>query len=587
MSKKPPKPPKNPIKDRLDKAEKVELRVIEGGGAGEAVADRDGGTRENTGGAREVVLDGPSPEDIELVRKCAELDQNDRDNGRRLVTWFGDDLIYVVGLGWLTWRGTHWQRDEGELQARLKAQNLVDKIKLEVPFIEATEGQKRLIAAADAAAKKSADDLTTEDTLLIAKATKARDQVMKKKTARRTFAVSSGNIAKTNGMLAQAASLLAIDHDRLDTDRMAINLQNGTLKITRLKDGTLEDGGPQLYTAGIGFVPHSRADLITKRADTSYDPYANCPMFMAFLERAQPDAEIRLFLQVFHGYALLGGNDEQKVIFHYGTGANGKTVFIETLGRLYGQYRAVVSPDTITGDSSRGGQQASPDIARLFNARIATIEELARGTPLRENLLKAISGGTKMVARFLLKEMFEFDPLFTAVMSGNDMPEISGTDHGIWRRLLLMHWSVVIPDAEQIPLGTMLERLDIERPGILNWLLDGVRLYFEHGLSKFIPASVSKFANEYRADKDPVGQFVAACVKRTPGPMVQAKDMFKAYQDWSEYNGMKPWQQKAFGTRMSALQFDKKRGRIYEYLDCELHDVPYPDPPPQENFYNR
>lgn len=572
MSKKTPKRPqtdKNPIKDQIDNGERVSLEVIEGG-------------RQDAPEDPALILDdderepeGLSPKELELVRICAGLDQNDRDNARRLVEWYGDDLVYVIGLGWLTWRGSHWQRDEGELQARLKAQSLVDKIKLEVPFIFPTKAQEFLLAAADDVAKKATDDLTPEDNKLLAKAAKALDQIGKKKTARRTFAVSSGNSQKTGAMLTQAQSLQAIDQDLLDADRMAINVKNGTLKIAKVRDGTDKEG-KVIFSASVKFEDHARGDMNTKMADVIYDPKATCPQFMDFLHQMQPETEMQLLMQVFHGYMILAGNDEQKIIFHYGSGANGKTIFIETIGRLLGDYRSVVSPDTITGDGTRGGQQASPDLARLFNARVATIEELPRGAPLKESLIKSLSGGTRILARFLLKENFEFEPLFTAVMTGNDLPEISGTDNGIWRRLLLVKWPITIPDAEQVPFGVLLARFDEERTGILNWLLDGICLYLEGGLAKYVPPSVSKFTDEYRADKDPVGQFVDACVNRDPDNKVQAKDMFKAYQDWSEHNGMKPWQQKAFGTQMNKLEFKKQRGRVYFYLDCALHDVPEP-----------
>jgi putative DNA primase/helicase len=151
---------------------------------------------------------------------------------------------------------------------------------------------------------------------------------------------------------------------------------------------------------------------------------------------------MRLFIQIFHAYALLiGGNDEQKLVFHYGTGANGKSAFMEAIGRMAGSYRAVVSPDTITGDGQRDGSKANSDIARLHSARFVTVEELQRGVPLKEGLIKSLTGGTRQVARFLQKENFEFDPIFTAVMSGNDMPTVSGTDYGIWRRLLIVKWA--------------------------------------------------------------------------------------------------------------------------------------------------
>ena len=133
------------------------------------------------------------------------------------------------------------------------------------------------------------------------------------------------------------------------------------------------------------------------------------------------------------GYALLlGGNDEQKLVFHYGTGANGKSAFLEALGRMAGSYRAVVSPDTLTGDSQRDGSKANSDIARLHSARLVTVEELPRGVQLKEGLIKSLTGGTRQVARFLQKEIFEFDPVFTAVMSGNDMP--SGSRGSMHRR---------------------------------------------------------------------------------------------------------------------------------------------------------
>src|SRR5690606_16862607 len=198
--------------------------------------------------------------------------------------------------------------------------------------------------------------------------------------------------------------------------------------------------------------------------DVDYDPDATCPFFESFLTKLQPDRRMQIFLQVFHAYALLiGGNDDQKVVYHYGTGANGKSAFIEVLGRLAGSYRTVVAPETITGENQRAGQQASPDIARLHNARLATIEELPKNAPLKEELIKALSGGTKMTARFLQKEIFEFEPIFTPILTGNFKPSISGSDYGIWRRVLIVLWGVTIPEGERMTPSRLAEKLDSER----------------------------------------------------------------------------------------------------------------------------
>lgn len=285
---------------------------------------------------------------------------------------------------------------------------------------------------------------------------------------------------------------------------------------------------------------------------------------------------------MFHAYALLlGGNDEQRLVFHFGTGANGKSAFMEALGRMAGGYRAVVSPDTITGDQQRDGSKANSDIARLHSTRFVTIEELPRGTPLKENLIKALTGGTRMVARFLQKEIFEFDPVFTAVMSGNDMPTVSGTDYGIWRRLLIVQWGVTIPEGQRIPFGQLMARFDAERAGILNWLIEGALRYLNEGLVGFIPAEVLAFTDDYREERDHIGVFVTACVRQAEGGKVTAGEMFKAYTDWCEVNGLKPWTQTSFGTRMNALGIKKERGRTIRYLDVVLGDVPSKYDPPE------
>jgi putative DNA primase/helicase len=227
---------------------------------------------------------------------------------------------------------------------------------------------------------------------------------------------------------------------------------------------------------------------------------------------------MRLFLQVMHAYALLiGGNDEQKLVFHYGTGANGKSAFMEAIGRMAGTYRAVVSPDTITGDVQRDGSKANSDIARLHSTRLATIEELPRGVPLKEGLIKALTGGTRMVARFLQKEIFEFDPIFTAVLSGNDMPTVSAP-------------TTASGGAADRPMGRDDRRgrphpvrradEDVRRRARRHpQLADRGRAALpQRGPAPFIPAAVTEFTDEYREERDNVGVSPRATSSRRWAP---------------------------------------------------------------------
>lgn len=515
--------------------------------------------------------DGLDPILIETLRECAALDPNDRDNGRRLVLHYGGNLAYVQGMGWLVWEGKFWQRDDGELAARLMAQNLVDLIKLEKEFIDYTPAQERLLEAAKPKRKIAPEERSQADKELIVNADQAIKQRATKRAQRVKHAISSGNAGKTAAMLQQAASHRSLEADRLDSDRMRFNVRNGTLVFWREPDPDGPAEGDQMI-GRYKFVPHQRGDMITKMADVDYDPDAKCPFFETeFLAKLQPDRRMQIFLQVFHAYALLiGGNDEQKVVYHYGTGANGKSAFVEVLGRMAGTYRTVVAPETITGDGQRAGQQASPDIARLHNARLATIEELPRNAPLKEELIKALSGGTKMTARFLQKEIFEFEPIFTPILTGNFKPSISGSDYGIWRRVLIVLWGVTIPEGERMTPSRLAEKLDSERSGILNWLLDGLVTYLGAGLTGFIPEEVTDFTKEYRNDRDNVGVFADQCITREEGKTMQAGPLFKLYEEWCGLNGVTAAKQRSFGDRLGELGFKKITGRTYVYQDIKV-----------------
>ncbi|MCB9993104.1 MAG: hypothetical protein H6873_05555 [Hyphomicrobiaceae bacterium] len=512
------------------------------------------------------------PADWDRLKRCAGLDQNDRDNARRLDEWSGENLMFVQGHQWLVWTGTHWKRDEGSLVVARLAQDLVDRIKLEPLAIFPVGENKKLLASADAALEKDPDARTPEEVRLIRLGEEIRASLKKQRQQRRNFAVSSGNATRTAAMLKQAESQKAVDQDRLDADPMAFNVLNGTLEFARIEDAENPDPDSVRLKGAVLFRAHRREDLMTKCAAVAYEPGADCPQFNAFLARVVPKPHMRRFLQVFWGYCLMGGNGEQKLLYNYGSGANGKSLMVDSLRELLGDYAATVSSETISGEGQRQSQQASPDLARLFNVRLASIDELPRGTPLKESFVKQVSGGTPILARHLLKEFFEFTPQFVPVMTGNDMPEIFGTDDGIWRRLLLMHWDVRIPDEEQVPLDEMKARFAAERPGILNWLIGGALEWLGTGLTPHIPAEVIQFVDEYRKDKDLVGEFAKVCLEPMPGNREPAKALYDNFVLWCEHNALRPFKQTYFGTRMGQLGWAKERSSTVFYTDCRLRD---------------
>ncbi len=508
----------------------------------------------------------------EIARFCALLDQNDRDNGRRLIAWFGHGLCYVTGLGWLVWRGTHWQRDEADLEVRYLAQTIVDKIKIEAFEIEASEGEKGVFRAFDKLLdSKKEEDWSAADKGLKTKVEAIRKKLSEKRSKRKNWAVTSGNANKTSAMLTQAQSLKSTAIERLDADAMLFNCHNATLRFRRELDPERPEGSER-WVGEVDVLEHERDHMITKLAEVDYDPDATCPYFLdTFLSKVMPVERDRIYLQVITAYALLiAGNDAQRMVYHYGRGANGKSAFIELIGRLAGSYRSIASPETVTGEGQRQGQQANPDIARLHNTRLVTIEELPKHMPLREELVKALTGGTKILARFLNKDFFEFMPVFVPVLSGNSKPAINGADYGIWRRLLPVLWGVTIPEEERVAPSLLAERLDAERSGILNWLIDGLKLYLKHGLDPFIPPNVHEFWQDYREERDNVGVFLEVALVPEEGGQVKAGAIYKAYTDWCEVNALRPASQRSFGDSLGERGLKKKRGNYVMYLDVRL-----------------
>jgi putative DNA primase/helicase len=179
----------------------------------------------------------------------------------------------------------------------------------------------------------------------------------------------------------------------------------------------------------------------------------------------------------------------------YGSGANGKSTFLNTLMRILGDYAIAASTETFM---KKNGEQISNDIARLRGTRFVTTAEAEQGKRLSEPLIKQITGNDAMTARFLYGEFFDFVPTFKIFMATNHKPMIKGTDHGIWRRIKLIPFTTTIRAEKQDK--HLEEKLIREGPGILNWLIEGVKRWFAEGLVP--PAEINGATEEYRNEMD-------------------------------------------------------------------------------------
>jgi putative DNA primase/helicase len=516
---------------------------------------------------------GPSDQeadgvDMRVVERCAKLDQSDTDNGRRLIEHFGADLV-VMAQGeiedgaWLAWDGRYWDLYNGVARANIMAQMIGGRIGLETRYLQQTPAEARVIEEAD---NLSADDESDAAKAARRAAAAAEKALEKRRLARWRFAVSSKNSARLAGMLKTAASHLRREPGGFNADSMLIVTQNATLRVI-----VEEIGGGKKYVRLDVRRGFSREDYATGLVPCDFDLMAKAAKWDAFLLRCLPSADMRRTVRQYAGLGLVG-TLLQKLMFHHGFGANGKSVFLAVISGVIGKSYGVSLPkETILGRGERGAGQASPDIVRLFGKRFVRIDELKEDEALREDLVKRLTGGDEMAVRNLFEGYFDFANRATPHMSGNGFPKIDGTDNGIWRRMLVVHWSVTIPPEERREFDGFVAELLEERSGILNWLLDGVLDYLEHGL--FIAPEIAAATSKYQEEMNPIGEFIKDCVEAHEGERVAASTAYQAYVSWSMANAKRAKTQTAFGREMAKL-FRRDNDRARSYLDCRLHDVP-------------
>lgn len=425
--------------------------------------------------------------------KLSQKLRNDSGNAERFCGRNGRDFAYVDELGWLFWTGSHWSVSEGLSRARLAAADTARKIFHEVAVLQALEPER---------AKKLAE-----------------------------WALESGNARRLAGMLSLSEPRLWRRTEELDADPYLLNCQNGTLELPR------DPAKP------VRLRRHSRRDLITKVLPIGFDPEAGCPQFRAFLDRVLPDRDVQCWLQRFFGYALTGAADEHVFVMMLGDGRNGKGTLIRLMTWLEGDYAVSISFASLAADDRRRGGEASPDVARLAGARLVTAREPKKGVQFDDGRMKELTGEDRQVARHLNRPPFEFTPQFKLMIEANNLPRVNDRSVGFWERLRLVRFDVVIPEGERDPaLGA---KLKTEGPGVLNWALDGFRLWREGGLPA--PAAIRAATQKYREGSDLFGTFLAGATVRNATGSVPTKMLYACYLGFAEHMDMRPMSLTKFG----------------------------------------
>jgi putative DNA primase/helicase len=507
-------------------------------------------------------FDGVAPADDAsvdwgLVRRCASEPQNDIGNARRLLHRHGRDLLHIQRVGWHAWDGRRFVEDLDDQISRRFAHETAEMILYESYVIDPTEHEQARIDAGEAAERAIGNAEKGERQALqraIEKAEVAKKAVQSRRANRLRFANSSGNKGKLDGMLAELLPMRSRAMADMNRDAFAFNVQNGTLRFYETEEEDLECPDPEVKRMKtvwkVRLDPHRREDQITKLAEVEWDPNARPAAFLEFIRRIQPKREIRAYLRRLFGYGILGTSREQMFAIFHGEGANGKSTLVDIICRIMGDYSTTLPIASLVGDASRRGAEATPDLARLPDARFVRASEPKENMPLNEDVIKLMTSGEPIPVRRLNKEFFDVLPVFTLVISANRKPDIRGDNDGIWRRVHLVPFDVQIPVEERDKdLGA---KLWDERSGILAWLVAGALDYLNSkGLQP--PAEVNEATQEYRDDSDVISAFIRGALEVTHSPHDSCLpgELSQAFQVYCQQEALTPWKDSTFNRRFA------------------------------------
>lgn len=454
-------------------------------------------------------------------------DRTDLGNAERFVALHGAEIRYCEKAGgWFFWDGMRWAPD---LKSRVK--NLL---------IAVTKDLRT-----DAMAEDDPD--ARKDAL------RWCDRSQSASGLRDTISIASGLPG------------VAVTVDEFDQNVYLLNTRTG---IVDTRNGSVS--------------PHDSALLITKFIDIEYRDDAECPRFLEFLGQIMPDPEVQEFLWRFAGYCLTADTREQCFVFLHGGGQNGKSSLVWLLNNVLGSYAKTMEMETLM--DMKGGMDAGKlsTLAELMGSRMVLASEPEEGAWLNEKIIKRLTGGESIRAKFMHSNTFEFEPTFKILISSNPKPRVKGTDHAIWRRIRLVPFEQRFDGAREVK-NLKESILADEAAGILRWMVLGCTRWFKDGLTK--PAAVVMATDDLRQENDLVGQFLEQRTQPNPMGSIRMSRLYAAYKAWCDSNGFHATTSAVLGKRLKTIWEEKGLTRTEDpsskektFHGYELAEPGYSDP---------
>jgi P4 family phage/plasmid primase-like protien len=503
--------------------------AVDGDGAWDEEVDEgdDGGEGDERGG------DGSSSTGLSVdEQEPAMRPRTDIGNAERLALRYGGpdgEAIYVPEIGWYAWNGIRWKRD-------------MDKgiMRMAINTVRAIYREAQLLPTAAAREEHG-------------------DHAMKSE---------SGTHLREMVHIAETQTAFIVQREQLDADPWLICCVNGVIDV---RTGKL--------------TAHRKDAYITKAVPVVYDPDIDCSKVMQFLDAVTDgDEEYRDFILRAIGYALTGDVSEEVMFLVYGGTETGKSTFLVAMKALFADYCITIPHDTLLARKNTGAIRN--DIAMLRGARMAISSELKRGAVLDEDMVKRLTGGDQVTARFLNKEFFEFKNTAKFFITANDSPKLDVGDDATMRRILRLPF-----DHRMTPRDPNIKKWMATAEASMQWLalaVRGAQDWLGQGAQSAVagmtigglrpPECVIESTNAYKEESDPIAEFVRDCCVVGGDSHVYAGELYQAYVKYASGSGMSKQEMMtstAFGRKL-ADRFEKKhtvRGALYHGIGLLIEDV--------------
>lgn len=443
----------------------------------------------------------------------------DMGNRDRFIEMFGDDYRYVVGAGWHKWADDGWHKVD-ELVPHRDAQQVPEVIRTEAEAI---------------------GDMTTRNRFL-------------------KWAKDSESSGKIGAILTMAKGHETIKRtmDDFDNNPYALACSNG---MVDLRDGSIR--------------PFTRDDLFTRNTKVVYDDSYTLKKWDEFIKVVTDgDNELAEYLQMSAGYSLTGLISEESFFIISGMRQTGKSTFVTAFEGCMGTYADVASADVFM---KRYGKDAPrEELVKFAGSRLITVEEIPEGERFDDALLKRITGGSRLSARYLYQEMFTYVPQFKIWMATNYDPITS--DPGMYRRIKRISFDTPVPEEKKDPtLKTVLRDRSTGARAVLKWAVEGAMKYIDAG-KLVTPHKVIRSTHDYESEQDSFSHFVNETFYLEPGEKIPESLIYSLYSDWAKRNNERYLKRPQFAQKMRERGFpliidDATHTRYVENLKIRVTNI--------------